>query len=179
MAWTAPRTWVTGETVTAALMNAHIKDNLLETAAAKAATAGGYFVATGTNTLVERVAAEDFNGGGSNFTSTSYTTTGSAGADVTLTTGTSAFVSVGAHIWHDSAGEKVFVGYAVSGASTVAAGDGAALMHESSAGGNRMAAVFSHLRTGLTAGSNTFTTEWRVDTGTGNVDNTTITVIPF
>ncbi len=29
MAWTAPRTWVTGETVTAALMNTHIKDNLL------------------------------------------------------------------------------------------------------------------------------------------------------
>ncbi len=29
MAWTAPRTWVTGETVTAALMNTHIKDNFL------------------------------------------------------------------------------------------------------------------------------------------------------
>ncbi len=29
MAWTAPRTWVTGETVTAALMNTHIRDNLL------------------------------------------------------------------------------------------------------------------------------------------------------
>ncbi len=29
MAWTAPRTWVTGEQVTAALMNTHVKDNLL------------------------------------------------------------------------------------------------------------------------------------------------------
>jgi hypothetical protein len=28
MAWTAPRTWVTGELVTAALMNTHVKDNL-------------------------------------------------------------------------------------------------------------------------------------------------------
>ncbi len=28
MAWTAPRTWVTGETVTAAIMNTHVKDNL-------------------------------------------------------------------------------------------------------------------------------------------------------
>ncbi|OPZ76591.1 MAG: hypothetical protein BWY79_01543 [Actinobacteria bacterium ADurb.Bin444] len=28
MGWTAPRTWVTGETVTAAIMNAHVKDNL-------------------------------------------------------------------------------------------------------------------------------------------------------
>ena len=30
MAWTAPRTWVAGEIVTAALMNAHLRDNLLE-----------------------------------------------------------------------------------------------------------------------------------------------------
>jgi len=28
MAWTAPRTWVAGETVTAALLNTHIRDNL-------------------------------------------------------------------------------------------------------------------------------------------------------
>jgi len=29
MAWTAPRTWVTGEVVTAAMMNTHVRDNLL------------------------------------------------------------------------------------------------------------------------------------------------------
>jgi hypothetical protein len=29
MAWTAPRTWVAGETVSAALMNTHVRDNLL------------------------------------------------------------------------------------------------------------------------------------------------------
>lgn len=29
MAWTAPRTWVAGEVPTAAMMNAHIRDNLL------------------------------------------------------------------------------------------------------------------------------------------------------
>jgi hypothetical protein len=28
MAWTAPRTWTTGELVTASIMNAHVKDNL-------------------------------------------------------------------------------------------------------------------------------------------------------
>ena len=30
MAWTAPRTWVTAELVTAALMNTHLRDNLKE-----------------------------------------------------------------------------------------------------------------------------------------------------
>lgn len=29
MAWTAPRTWVVGETPTAAIFNAHVRDNLL------------------------------------------------------------------------------------------------------------------------------------------------------
>lgn len=28
MAWTAPRTWTTGELVTAAIMNTHVRDNL-------------------------------------------------------------------------------------------------------------------------------------------------------
>ncbi len=28
MAWTSPRTWNAGETVTAALMNTHVRDNL-------------------------------------------------------------------------------------------------------------------------------------------------------
>ncbi len=27
MAWTTPRTWVTGELVTAAMLNAHVRDN--------------------------------------------------------------------------------------------------------------------------------------------------------
>ena len=33
MAWTAPRTWVTGEVVTASIMNAHVRDNLKALAA--------------------------------------------------------------------------------------------------------------------------------------------------
>jgi hypothetical protein len=30
MAWTSPRTWIAGETLTAALLNTHVRDNLLE-----------------------------------------------------------------------------------------------------------------------------------------------------
>lgn len=30
MSWTAPRTWVAGETVTAAMMNTHVRDNITE-----------------------------------------------------------------------------------------------------------------------------------------------------
>src|SRR3990167_4205296 len=51
MAWTAPRTWVTAELVTAALLNAHVRDNLLESAAAKVTTKGDIVAATGANAL--------------------------------------------------------------------------------------------------------------------------------
>ena len=53
MSWTAPRTWVTGEIVTASLMNTHVRDNMLETAAAKAAAAGDIFYATAANALTK------------------------------------------------------------------------------------------------------------------------------
>ena len=51
MAWTAPRTWVTGELVTATLLNAHLRDNLLETAPAKVTTQGDTVYATAANAL--------------------------------------------------------------------------------------------------------------------------------
>lgn len=51
MAWTAPRTWAVGEVVTAAIMNTHVRDDLLETAAAKVTTQGDLVYATGANAL--------------------------------------------------------------------------------------------------------------------------------
>ena len=51
MAWTAPRTWTTNEVVSKAIMDAHVRDNLLETAPAKATAAGELFEATGANAI--------------------------------------------------------------------------------------------------------------------------------
>ena len=53
MAWTAPRTWVTNEVVTKAIMDAHVRDNLLETAPAAATTADELIVTTGANAITE------------------------------------------------------------------------------------------------------------------------------
>lgn len=51
MAWTAPRTWVVGEILTASALNTHLRDNLLETAVAKVTTAGDIVQATAANAL--------------------------------------------------------------------------------------------------------------------------------
>lgn len=58
--WTAPRTWTTGEIVTASILNTHVRDNLLETAVAKA-TAIGLPYASGVNALT--LLAASGNGG--------------------------------------------------------------------------------------------------------------------
>jgi hypothetical protein len=50
MAWSAPRTFTTGEVVTASMMNA-MRDNFNETAPAKVTTAGDLVYATGANAL--------------------------------------------------------------------------------------------------------------------------------
>ena len=49
--WTPPRTWTTGEIVTAAQMNTNVRDDLLETAPAKATAAGDFFYGTGPNAI--------------------------------------------------------------------------------------------------------------------------------
>jgi hypothetical protein len=57
VAWTAPRTWVTGETVTAALLNTHLRDNLLETGPAKVTTAGDLIYGSAANALARLAAS--------------------------------------------------------------------------------------------------------------------------
>jgi len=61
MAWTAPRTWVTSEIVTSTIMNAHVRDNLLETAPAKVTQKGDIVAGTGANAIA-RVGAGGSDG---------------------------------------------------------------------------------------------------------------------
>lgn len=51
MAWTAPRTWVVGEIVTAAQLNTHLRDNLAATAPALSAAKGDVFAGTAANAI--------------------------------------------------------------------------------------------------------------------------------
>lgn len=62
MAWTSPRTWVAGETVTAALMNTHVRDNLLETTPAKVTTQGDIVYATGANAIARLAKGTKYQG---------------------------------------------------------------------------------------------------------------------
>ena len=205
MAWTAPRTWVTGEHVTAALMNSAIRDNFLETSAATVTTAGDIAFADAANSMGSRVGigaanthlvstgsapvwrgiATDVDAAAKTSTDTVYTSLGAgewlfaSEIEVTVTTGTEALVLWKARLSNDTAGSSTFLSYGVSGATTVAAGDTFAIMYES--GSINDAAEFGgfDLRTGLTGGSNVFTLFGRASGNTSTIDNVEIAVIAF
>jgi hypothetical protein len=116
--------------------------------------------------------------GTENTTSTSYAGLTTACA-VTLTTGTKALVINGCEMLNQNTSEaQINLSFAISGATTQAATDARSVALFSSAvnrpkvGGTRAILV-----TGLTAGSNTFTQQAKVNEGTGGVTNRNILVI--
>lgn len=176
-------TAVANSAFTAAQFNAHVRDNLNETAPAKATTAGGIFVASAANSIVERIPAIATVQTSETTTSTTYTDLATAGPSVTATTGAKALVVVSAHLANNTAGANSVMAVDVSGASTIAPSDTRALVYEASVAGDVMQAsyitMYSSATASLTAGSNTFTAKYRVGLGTGTFQFRYLLVIPL
>lgn len=110
-------------------------------------------------------------------TSTSYTDLATTGPAVTVTTGTSALVSISAYLDNNSAGQNSYMSFGVTGATTSAAVEARGLSFTGTGQGLTGSRVF--LMTGLTAGSNTFTMKYKVQSGTGTFINRELIVIPY
>ena len=91
MAWTTPRSWTTGEVVTAALLDAQIKGNMDLTAPAIMTTAGDIIYASGANTPARL--AKDANS--TRVLTNTGTSNVPAWAQVTLTSGVTGTLPVG------------------------------------------------------------------------------------
>lgn len=181
MAWTAPYTAIAGAVVTAADYNTYVRDNLLATEAALASTPGSMFIGTGVNSIAERIPAGDFVAASESTASTTYTDLTTPGPTVTVTTGTRAVVCVGARIGPNTAGatNSTKMSWAVSGATTVAAGDAWATGWVSLGTSGVVYTSRWYLVTGLTAGSNTFTAKYAGSGGTGTYQYRSLHVIPL
>lgn len=178
MAWTAPMTAVYNTVLTAAQWNAHVRDNSLLTMPALATTAGRWFISRNDSTKLQEqtistaaVATSETTG------STSYTALTTPGPAITATTRTKALVFFGCYLEDSLADTAVFMSIAVSGATTIAANDEwcVTLDGAAAANGNRygMAKLFDN----LTAGSNTFTAQYKVSAGTGTFSNRDLVVV--
>ncbi len=178
MAWTAPRTWVAGEDVGFALMNTHIRDNLLETAPGIASAGSRLIVTDGANSIVERIPATANVVTQETTASTTFTDLATAGPSVTVTTGTLVYIMFTVESFNTGAGGENVVGYAVSGASALGASATRALKLTSSAASDKIQVGWGEVRA-VTAGSNTFKLQYLVSSGTGTFLRRRISVIPF
>jgi hypothetical protein len=179
MSYTTPLTAVSNATLTAAQWNASVRDDLLETAPAKATTAGGIFVATGANSIAQRLVGSDFVAATETTTNTGYVNLTTTGPQITITAGTSVITMFGAHMWNDTAGGRSLMSLGFSSANTIAAGDALSYAHDISSAGRIIGATRVIMQSGLTPGSNVITAKYRVASGTGTWSQRALIVIPL
>jgi hypothetical protein len=179
MAWSAPLTAIAGTALTAAQWNATVRDNLLETAPAKATSAtAAYFVGNGTNSIVQRQISEANVGTAESTTSTSYTGLSGSGPNLgPLTTGTRAMVWIQAEQNNATANIETYTSFSVDGDTTSSSSDDHAMISNADAGQDTRACVCK-LQT-LTAGSNEFKMQYRVASGNGTWARRRIQVQPY
>jgi len=183
MAWNAPITWTPGQTLTAALLNAQLRDNMLETMPGKVTGANQYLTCTSSGVIQERKIAVDWALTDGTRTSASYgdLSGGGTGPSVTLSTGQNAIVVISCAQVNESADwNEVMSSHAVSGASSIAATDNYCIKtNETNNNTIQASHVMCHDGT-LSTGTNTFTMQYRVGTGgnTGRFSKREIMVLP-
>lgn len=182
MAWSTPLTAVSNSQLTAAQWNASVRDNLLETAPAKATAAGQIFVATGSNVIAARTPTTARIATGQTTTSVnSFGDLATVGPTVgPILTGSAAIVIMSASMENGTGGGGAIMGYAVTGASSIAADNSKALRHRSGTASQANRASTVAFETGLTPGSNTFTAKYTTPTGgTATFTDRELLVIPL
>jgi hypothetical protein len=178
MAYSTPLTAVSGTALTAAQWNASMRDDMLVTPAALATAAGRIFVSTGANAIAERVIDSATVATSQTTASTTYADLATAGPSVTVTTGTQALVFVTCQLSNNSGvNQRALAAVAVSGATTYAANDVDAIRYQVFGSNADHRGTSAVLFKALTAGSNTFKMQYRVDGGTGSFSNRHLCVI--
>lgn len=168
-------TFSSGSILTAAQLNTHLRDNLLETAPAKATAANQHFVGTGAGAIAARLIDDDIVETSQTTTSTSYANLATTGPEVTSTTGTLALVTCTCELSNSTSAQTSNATFAISGATTTAADDIRRIKNE----GTNALRMSVQTLIGVTAGVNVFTMKYRVSANTGTFLARRIHVMPF
>lgn len=178
MSWIAPITWTLGQQVTAAQMNAQIRDNMLETAPGKATTPGAHFVATGANAIAQRLcqtatvaASEGGMGTGS------YLDAPTVGPSITSTTGVLSISWAQCQMHNDTTDAVTFFAVDISGATSDGAADSRAAIWQDAA--NRDFRFTTATLHSLAPGSNTFKIKYKVNSNNGTWSKRNLIVMPL
>lgn len=176
MTWSTLPTYTNGALTASQLMA--IRDNINESAAARATTATGYFVATGANSLAQRVIGADSVNTQQTDTMTSYgnITPGTSGPEVAMYTGIAALVFTNAQL-ENSSTFPTWASYEIHDATSLTAGDSWAIFTQAGAtfGGRSGVSTWQ----AVNAGFNTFHMVYRVSGATGTFDDRHMIVMSF
>lgn len=180
MVWTSPMTAVANEIWTAAQYNTYVRDNLLETAPAKATTGniGAVFFNDTGNHIVERPFVTNYLTTSESTTSTSYTALATVVETSRILT-SGAIILLGSRVVNYTSGQQSFVSVRVidSGSTEVVApADTKALGHT---GTSVVRGQSPPIAVTLSAGTYTFQMRHRVTGGTGTFADRWIAVIPL
>lgn len=180
MAWTAPQTWIPG-LVHADELNEQLRDNMLQQAAAVASGANPNRLLTASDAgQIEirdwKEAEAQTDGTAETTTSTSYTDLATTGPSVTLTTGTKVVVWITAQLTNATVNAVAWASFGVTGATTSAASDGRAIVHQPAVAGRYLRTTVCTLLD-VTAGSNTFTMKYKATSGTCRATRRAIMVV--
>lgn len=178
MAWTAFPTLTDGQILTGAHMQI-VQANFAETAPGKASGSGNYFSTSGANSIAERTIGHGQDTSVDTTTSTSYgDLTGGPGPACTITTGSKAIVFLSCSQQSSTVGALTAMSCDISGATTTASTDNAAVRHTSATASANMTGSVVAFYT-VTPGSNTFTAKYKTSAGTGTFGSRRILVLPF
>lgn len=180
MAWSAPFTAVANTVYTAAQFNQYVRDNLNETAPAKATSAGSIFVADGVNSIAQRTPDGAIVLTEETTTSTSFTDLATTGPTVTVTTGPFALAFYHSQVENSGAG-FTYAGVEVSGATSISPALNRTV-NISGAAGTRIGAgttVLYEAGLALNPGVNTFEMKYRVSSGTGTFADRRLYILPL
>lgn len=178
-------TFAAGQVLTAAQLNTHLRDNLLETEVAKATTSGGYFVSTGSHAIAERQLAQDFISTTDVTNSSFWADLSAIGPQVTVTTGSHAFIFMSCGMGTDTTSGQARAGYVIEGATTRTEPlDETTMVCDGITGASSNHCIFSQfdLIETLTPGENTFTMKYaasRVSPATAEFRYRTLAVLPL
>lgn len=172
-------TAVAGSTFTAAQFNLYVRDNLNETAPAKATSAGQFFVSTAANAIAARQLVGAVVATSQTTTTTSYTNLATVGPTVTCATSNRAVVFFASEISNSGTAGASSVSVDVTGATTIGASNAWRAVQDGVAASNVNRVGVAHLFTSLNAGNNTFTMKYLAGSGTATFGNREIIVLPF
>jgi hypothetical protein len=173
-------TFVANTALTAAQLNTHLRDNLMETATAKATAAGQFFIASGRNTLETRTPASSFVVTLETASDTGTVNLTTPGPAVTVTTGTRALVFFSMQSSVNNVGGSRSCAYIVTGASDIDRSSQVFIRQDGQqASGRNFHWFMADLIEDLTPGVNTFTMTYSVGSGTVSFSRRRITVWPL